>query len=88
MQKIDHILNLQETTVCISLKVSPSPENCTQLLVLRVLTFCRSAAVMVMNFMVVVGLQWSVVVVIVVIVEMLELVVDFREAMMTSPPEL
>ena len=39
---------------------------------------------MVVNFVVVVGIQWLVVVVIVVIVGVLALVVDFREFMMTS----
>ena len=40
------------------------------------------------NFVVWVGEQRSVVVVLVVIVRVLALVVDFREVMMTSPPEL
>ena len=43
---------------------------------------------MVVIFVVVVVVQWLVVVVVVVMVGVLALVVDFREVMMTSPPEL
>ena len=44
----------------------------------------QAIIMMVVNFVVVVGIQWLVVVVIVVIVGVLALVVDFREFMMTS----
>ena len=43
---------------------------------------------MVVNFVVLLVVQWLVVVVVVVMVGLLALVVDFREVMMTSPPEL
>ena len=42
----------------------------------------------VVNFVVVVLVQWLVVVVVVVMMGVLALVMDFREVMMTSPPEL
>ena len=42
---------------------------------------------MVVNF-VVVAVQWLVVVVVLLMVGLLALVVDIKEAMMTSPPEL
>ena len=44
--------------------------------------------VVVLHFVVVMVLQWLVVVVVVVMVGLLALVVDFREVMMTSPPDL